>query len=466
MQHTNLFKASLAISALAILTWSCSGPKAPEETLIAAGSTGAYGKDTTIFTLCWLANINSGMVGSPAALQAHAISGVNAIITNDTVENLIGNWTVLWGPVTYTHDSTAGDNSISDNTMMLVQGKDPADPTKTLYVIAVAGTNSISLFDWEDEDFSVQKMVKWPAPPQAGQNNLSYFVSPPEEGNASITNSGNYISQGIALGLNNLFNNMQDGSKGTLIEYLKNQVGNNSAPVELAVTGHSLGGGLSPEVALALKDNQSYWNPSGSFTITSYPYAGQSPGNSNFASYFQSRIGAANFHGLYNVLDAVPHGFNSAMMEEIGGLYAQINQDLDHECFMTGVVNCIRKKVLPFNYTSLYGVTDTFTGNIPFSESIYQAGLQSWESLSKGKRDSFALAKNLHGCLNAKNKAELLYARTLCFAYMAYEHHISAYIDRFGIHPVYVIFQRQLVKSKTHSTKTLLDSPLIKACLT
>ncbi len=278
-----------------------------------------YSKTSAIYTLSLFSTVNDGMTGNLASLQAHLDTSVAAILQNDTIVSLVGKWEAVWGPVSYTNDTNSTPNAcVSDNVMVLLKGLDPADPTKSMYVIAIAGTNPISTFDWMEEDFNADSLVQWPA--TSNLPNISAFNNPVIATDPAITNAGNYVSEGTATGLNILLNVMKDVSGNTLFQYLKDSVGNSNASLELATTGHSLAGALAPCMALVLKNNQPYWNPSGSISISSYATAGPSPGNSGFAQYFQSQMGS-NFFGAYNSLDVIPHGFQYSMMEQVGGLY-------------------------------------------------------------------------------------------------------------------------------------------------
>jgi hypothetical protein len=418
-----------------------------------------YNRESTIFSFCWLANVNSGMVAPPAQLQQHATQGMAAILANDTVEALIGKWTPIWGPVAYSH--TDNDTSITDNTMVLLQGKDPSDSAKVLYVVAIAGTNSISIFDWAFEDFAALEMVQWPAPPRQGENNLPYFTNPTKTNNHRTTDKGSYISVGITTGINNLFNNMRDGDKGTLIEFLKRDVGNQPG-AELLVTGHSLGGGLTPVVALALKENQNYWNPAGNFTVTAYPYAGQSPGNNHFAAHLHERMGANHFHGAYNVLDVVPHGYDNQMMPQIPGLYQHISKHLKDECLIGGLVRCIHNQVKPFNYTTLYNASQTFTANFTLPDSIYKNALVSYEKLPEKVKAEIWVEKEYLHCFF--ERGEELVARSAAFAYMAYVNHIDAYTKQYGVEVFDDIFRRQLQHGKVSGLGALLKMKFLRKC--
>jgi hypothetical protein len=258
---------------------------------------------------------------------------------------------------------------------------------------------------------------------------------------------------------------MQDGSKGTLMNFLKTTVGSSSDSIEIAVTGHSLGGGLSPVVALSLKDNMAYWNAAKTFTVTTYPFAGQSPGNAGFASYFNTTIGANNFNGKYNTLDAVPHGFQTSMMQEISTLYDGVGTNLQNQCFLNGLINCIIGKVEGFNYTSLYTDADTFMGQYSYNDSIFTNAEAAFSKLPSSTQRNFKLEKDRWCGLLAQ--ANAVYGRTVSFADLAFQSHITAYSTYFNIGNVDTII-KQYYNQNAKPTSLLtgfLGIPLIHQCL-
>lgn len=450
MTHVKTFVYVLFIALIAL---AC---ESKPQLTTAVKTTQKYDKLSTVFSLAWIADINSGMQGNPQALQTHASKGVGEVLLNDTVIACIGQWNILWGPVAFTHNPQNGDTCITDNTLMLLRGTDPTAPNKPMYVIAIAGTNSVSGFDWAEEDFLVTTMTQWPAPPAAGANNLAYFSQPSNSGDPAVTQQGKYISQGVCTGINNLFNKMSDGEKGSLIECLKRNAAQESKPIELAVTGHSLGGGLSPVVALALKDNQAYWDSKNLFSVSTYPFAGQSPGNKNFADYFNQNFNG-KFFGQYNTLDVVPHGFDATMMPLIPNLYDDMNEIMQKQCIFSGLITCMNKKTSPFTYTTLYPANAGFKSNIGYSPAI-----DSLAKLSEKNMPQNFWEINLQYCgLKGKKKD---YEKTVCFSIMAYEQHITAYVNQYGAQEVAKVLSRYYLRNDKKAP-AFLTIPLIKECL-
>jgi hypothetical protein len=92
------------------------------------------------------------------------------------------------------------------------------------------------------------------------------------------------------------------------------------APVDVTVSGHSLGGALSPTLALWLTDTRQDWDPRSLANISVYAYAGPSPGNAEFARYVHKRLGK-RLNRIFNPLDVVTHAWKVSDPAEIKALY-------------------------------------------------------------------------------------------------------------------------------------------------
>jgi hypothetical protein len=92
------------------------------------------------------------------------------------------------------------------------------------------------------------------------------------------------------------------------------------SPVEVIVTGHSLGGALSASVALALFNLQGQWDPGHLATVSALPSAGATPGNADFSRYFGDSLGLRTIR-VWNRLDVVPHAWQLDMLEAVPSLY-------------------------------------------------------------------------------------------------------------------------------------------------
>jgi hypothetical protein len=212
------------------------------------------------------------------------------------VIKLIGNWNLVWGTQVF----QAPDSDVADNAMFIAQN---ADDTSQ-FVVSISGTNPISAYGWIVEDAMLIPTVPWP------------YTSD------SSVPTGN-IAKGTSIGLDVLLNKLTDNGL-SLSEFLSEQVSNSTKPLSITVTGHSLGGALSPAVALALKDTQGIstnWDPSSTSSIAVQPSAGPTPGNKVWSGYYDSRLTTATDR-LWNVIDIVPHAWQLSMLEQIPSLYA------------------------------------------------------------------------------------------------------------------------------------------------
>ena len=289
--------AVLALVAATLFTACTDERQLPEPTVLenVAPPTGLH---RTIGVLCMIANVNYNLVvPSEAALNKNTLKVADALKNNADLRSYIGNdWQVVWGPVT-SNSRKAGmsalDSFVTDNTMYVARGINPATQTP-MYVVGVAGTNVVSQKGWRMEDFNVIKESDWGVP-----------------------GSGK-ISAGSALGLS-ILSTMKDAPTGkTLLEFLGTLKA--AGPTEIAFTGHSLGGALSPLMALKCIEwagQMGYKN----LTVSVYPIAGPTPGDSQFARYAAQKFGT-NYHSVINAYDIVPKSWQKDMFATIPTLYA------------------------------------------------------------------------------------------------------------------------------------------------
>lgn len=181
-------------------------------------------------------------------------------------------WQVVWGPVTYTTPGAL----YQDNLMFAVQNQ--SDPTQI--AIAIRGTNFVADLDWLMEDFDIRQMMNWP--PGAGVSNPS----------------GAMISESTSIDLQILFAmngvTYTGGNPGPVMSLMNFLLKQTSSPIQLCVTGHSLGGCLASTFALYLKDNPSMWDASGKSNVSCITFAAPTAGNSAFAAYSDSRFSGAS----------------------------------------------------------------------------------------------------------------------------------------------------------------------------
>jgi hypothetical protein len=150
----------------------------------------------------------------------------------------------------------------------------------------------------------------------------------------------------------------------TLLSYLQARA--DASTSTLIFTGHSLGGALSPTLALALKEqglNLKDWK-----AVYVYPTAGPTAGNATFATYFsqtfpQSATGSQPWQvwnaDLANSLDIVPRAWNAQTLATIPNLYAPKVTTLP---FFHVLVGLKVMQAQDLGYTR-FGTASDFTGS-------------------------------------------------------------------------------------------------------
>jgi hypothetical protein len=348
MKHTTrTLHAAALVCGMAITTMfaSCGGetkeePKA--ETPVASGS-GSYSFDQQVFCLNILSNISAHYNGNPN-IKDSTKAAVARTLGNSTVQSLIGNWQLIWGPYVY-----AGKNDTAKNTMYIVQKQN----TDT-FVVAVAGTDPSSKFDWYYEDADIV-LVPW---------------------NKNIPNSGS-TSGATATGLG-VLQLLGDSTAQQVLAARVSAMKN----AQIWVTGHSLGGALSPAFALYLSDNMNtVWVPGANATIHCLAVAGATPGDQTFSNYYNQQMGATT-RRVWNNRDVVPHGFAEYMLNEVKTLYPADSVGAMPDSISKQLWK-LKAAVFLQNYTQLYpSVNDSFTSCIYTADSLKSHGKGYWSDTS------------------------------------------------------------------------------------
>ena len=249
-------------------------------------------------------------------------------------EKLSKDWQVIWGPARFSFAILDPNGRHIDNAVFVAR-----DGTTGDYVVAIAGTDLRSLPDWIFEDFMVGATVPWL---------FETGVTPTPR-----------ISLATFTGLTVLLNLSQPcpelpGQGQKLLPFLASIP--KDQPINLYTTGHSLGGALSPTLALALQDRRSDWDPTEMATVLPYAFAGPTPGDSAFAAYFASRF-PNGLQRLWNKLDVVPHAWDVAHLQEIPDLYGTPAM-----ADMQKLVNGLVAAVQPRDYAPLNDAQPAFSG--------------------------------------------------------------------------------------------------------
>ncbi|NEO54423.1 MAG: lipase family protein, partial [Okeania sp. SIO3B5] len=240
----------------------------------AAMASPSLDKEQQVFLLSILSNAASRIEGTQEELQEQLKTDITNYLNTPSIQEDIGNWELVWGPAIY----EVKNSEYATNAMYVAQNGNQ-------YVVAIAGTNPSSFYDWLFEDANVIKRVNWP------YGDIPASLKPK-------------ISKGTSIGLNYLLQDMKSSGKSVL-EFLGETVENSDDEIEIIFTGHSLGGALSPTLALAAFDQKSEWAGEKPFKISVYPSAGPTPGNRDFSTYYDSRLGNSTTR-IWNDIDIVP----------------------------------------------------------------------------------------------------------------------------------------------------------------
>ncbi|EUC54678.1 lipase class 3 [Rhizoctonia solani AG-3 Rhs1AP] len=210
-----------------------------------------------------------------------------------------GDWRVTWGPVVWKYspdDAKTGP----DHVWFVARNpnlKFPNGEQKDTYVLAVAGTTTD--YNWVVNNARVDKVVDYHKWLEAG------ITTPPKE-EISTSHENCYIAYGIALGVYRLASIESPAASpgNTLPSYWASFP--DSSETKVILTGHSLGGALSPSLAFGLLESGAFskFKPN---NILVYPTAGPTAGNLVFADLFAQKFPKVPGSGYqvwnYNVIN-------------------------------------------------------------------------------------------------------------------------------------------------------------------
>jgi hypothetical protein len=261
----------------------------------------------TVFTLNMFANLVSDKKAPDAQLQQELSTMLDTLFGNADVQNLIGEWQVVWGPVvgSYGSDAKKPDKAIVSNALYVAY-----NAADNQYVVATSATNPISKYGWFVEDFDVRTMVPW-----------ADMLTPIEvPANAPRISNGSYLGLSHLLSLQSApVSNVGIGMQ-TIMEWLKSTFSTSTKQTQLVVTGHSLGGAMSSVLGLYIAETSPGWNPTNSVIVSSMPTAGATPGNKAFSDHHSKVMGMRTIR-FWNRLDPVPHGWQPDLVELVPFLY-------------------------------------------------------------------------------------------------------------------------------------------------
>lgn len=330
----------------------------------------SYDAYQTTFTLSFAANAASSLTGDQSALQNQLLLTLSAFLTLPedlkktlpfvpyepltSVTERIGAWELVWGPVVFQREKS----HMADNAMFVAycDSRDDMPPT---YVVAIAATNATDSFDWLKEDFDTSACVLFegwdPSSP------MPYSASTEEENQTKPV-----ISMGTAMGVGYLLNLTVSGNavgEGNLIHFLDNVDATAASKAQVIVTGHSLGGALSPTLGLFLQSQSDMGKRFESIKV--YPSAGATPGNNHFSDLFKSTLPPIPEkmdntplyqswnRDIVNQYDVVPHAWQEDRLEMIPDLYGTLKGATKEEVDLAVKIAKDKSKSSGATYTML-----------------------------------------------------------------------------------------------------------------
>lgn len=327
-------------------TTSCGDKKTKNDT----ATSGSYTTYQQIFCLDMLSDISGAYNGHGGdTILDSTRYAVVTTLANTQVQQLIGNWKCVWGPVVYT---SPGKYLAPEarNTMYVAQNLD----SPSLYVIAIAGTDFSSLYDWFDEDFNVLSFRYWDSVVADVCDTIVTRGIKPQIGHA-------FVSAATSKGLANLMS-LKDTTlpgqptlQGFLTSLSATIAQQSNKNWTIWTTGHSLGGALSPALAFYLQQTTGKWANSTTVGINCLAVAGATPGDYFFHTAYTQNV--PNTIRIWNARDVVPHGFSDVMLNQIPGIYDSIN--LPAPNCVDSIVKYTSIAVLLYNYFQLYPKIDT-----------------------------------------------------------------------------------------------------------
>ncbi|KAF4564087.1 hypothetical protein EYR36_003338 [Pleurotus pulmonarius] len=349
--------------------------------------TSSYNIHQQIFSLSLASGIATGCVGTQADLQQKMDESLQPAINNLNM----GPWRVVWGPAVWklNPDDTS---SAADHTFYVARNSladwGNRDFWNT-YVVAIAGTATNSDVNLH-EDVDINQIVDFQTFASNGGSSAPDPVDPD-----MIDPLKAYIAFGTANGVNRLLTIPSAGQGTTLPQFLRRIPAIDDTRV--VFTGHSLGGALSPTIALTALTSGILSNISPGNTFA-YPVAGPTPGNRPFANLFAESfplvtVGPSAYQvwnaNIWNQYDIVPHAWNIGSVEgqnlwDILRIYGELPEDVASEVKLAILYEIITR-IAPsgIDYVPIQGSrivpADTPSTPLSWKELLDTAGHQHFQ---------------------------------------------------------------------------------------
>ena len=285
-------------------------------------------KEVTL--LSFIANVASPIEGTVASIEgkkkyieSKAYDRIKAIFDANNYpklnEYMGGEWDLTWGPAVYIDQAPfeaivealqIESNNIADHVTFMAKKPNPNNNNYDTYVIATSGTNGGGSYldDWLQHNLNISQQT-WPY--------------------AEDFDTDVKVSSGALSGLNHILSTRstlpKDANKN-ILEALKQEIAKSDKDtIYIHTAGHSMGGALSPVLAMYLFDQQRRWNPENKKVhINCVSVAGYSVGNQAFATRYTTEDGV-RINRIYNPRDVVPYVWRSSDLANLPFLHPELN---------------------------------------------------------------------------------------------------------------------------------------------
>ncbi len=465
----------LFFAAIVCCFCSCTENNTKKSGGVGAVSSSGFPVDTQIvFCLSMISNLPAATLYSGPLLINNSAIAAQSIISyasgkmdstleyagnnSPTADSSLSSWKRVWGPavtaltskyITYMAISMGKEISLDSNYVSACSMTIFNNGNN--YVVAIQATNPYCEYAWDSLDFNVGSTMPW-----------TYFDN-------TSSGSGN-LSRGTYLGLNGLM--ALQSNNTSAVQFLDSVIADStkSHNVNIVVTGHSLGGALSPVFALYMLKQVNNLNKSANAFVYCMSTAGATPGDSTFAQYYNNAL-QPNTLKVWNYYDVVPRAWVSSLLTPIdspSGLY----QGTGNSIFFDSAYDCgskIKQEPVAFSptptpkdiVTKINGAIKTAAGK---NYTHICGGGYSFAGPSSNNNDSIYLdvPKNISG--NPLFALWLLLypseAGDSTFISQVGAQHVSAYALHYNIKPIHE-YMRAIVERDGKSVVNMCGlSPL------
>ena len=268
---------------------------------------------------------------------------------------------LVWGPAVFALPGAELDDSL----VYIVQQKAANNQGDNEYVVVVRGTNPISVTNWVIWDFQAKELKLWPG--------YKGDLSSAKEKDLPCISESSYFGLMVLTQIRPPIG--VPGCNLSLAEFLAEQQQKHGS-IKITTTGHSLGGALSPLVALYLHEGREmlFANKAEIETVT---FAAPTPGNAVFADYFNQQLGEHTLR-VANDLDIVTHAWVYKQMKQLSTIYLKHLPPLLPSLPLYLLMNNLTSRAKGKNYQHVGLNEAIFPGRfrmtaVPFlSQAIYQ----------------------------------------------------------------------------------------------